>query len=200
MSDAERNYDVREQELLALVACCREWKHYLEAAPGTTIHTDHASLQYLLTQREFTNRRQARWSELIQSVLPHIRPIKGNDNVVADPLSRRPDYSDDDRIDYLDTILCSPVSIVQPDAALIDDIKEAYNDDKQWKQFVQQPDNDNEFYEVDSGLIYVRQGHRLVIPSSDELKKRIIAECHNSNTAGHRGVTKTHTAVKHRFY
>jgi hypothetical protein len=159
MKDAERNYDVREQELLALVACCREWKHYLEAAPRTTIHTDHASLQYLLTQREFTNRRQARWSELIQSVLPHIVPIKGTSNVVADPLSRRPDYRDDDRIEYLDTILCSPVSILHPDAALIDDIKEAYNDDKLWKQFVQQPDNDNEFYEVDSGLIYVRQGH-----------------------------------------
>src|SRR6202035_541985 len=75
MNAAERNYDVREQELLALVTCCREWSHYLEAAPHTTINTDHASLQYLLSQREFTNRRQARWSELIQSVLPQIRPI-----------------------------------------------------------------------------------------------------------------------------
>jgi len=200
MNEAERNYDVREQELLALVTCCREWRHYLEAAPHTTIHTDHASLQYLLTQREFTNRRQARWSELIQSVLPHIVPIKGSNNVVADPLSRRPDYRDDDSIEFLDTILCSPMSIVQPDAALIDDIKEAYNDSEQWKNFIQHPDVQHEYYEVIDGLIYVKAGHRLVIPDSDELKRRIIAECHNSNTAGHRGVTKTHIAVKQRFY
>src|ERR1700730_18511444 len=102
MNEAERNYDVRQQELLALVACCCEWKHYLEAAPHTTIHTDHASLQYLLTQRELTNRRQARWSELIQSIFPHIVPIKGSNNVVADPLSRRADYRDDDSIEFLD--------------------------------------------------------------------------------------------------
>jgi hypothetical protein len=53
---------------------------------------------------------------------------------------------------------------------------------------------------VIDGLIYVKAGHRLVIPDSNELKKRIIAECHNTNTAGHRGVTKTHIAVKQRFY
>jgi hypothetical protein len=200
MNEAERNYDVRQQELLALVACCCEWRHYLEAAPHTTIHTDHASLQYLLTQRELTNRRQARWSELIQSIFPHIVPIKGSNNVVADPLSRRPDYRDDDSIEFLDAILCSSISIVQPDAALIDDIKEAYNDNDEWKKFIQHADVQHEYYEVIDGLIYVKAGHRLVIPDSDELKKRIIAECHNTNTAGHRGVTKTHVAVKQRFY
>jgi hypothetical protein len=200
MNDAEHNYDVREQELLALVTCCREWRHYLEASPHTTIHTDHASLQYLLTQREFTNRRQARWSELIQSVLPHIVPIKGTNNVVADPLSRRPDHRDDDSIEYLDTILCSPVSVVQPDTALINDIKEAYRDDEQWKNFLQQPRPQHEYYEMNDGLIYVKAGHRLVIPDSDELKKRIIAEHHTTNIAGHRGVTKTHIAIKQHFY
>jgi hypothetical protein len=200
MNDAERNYDVREQELLALVTCCREWKHYLEASPHTTIHTDHASLQYLLSQREFTNRRQARWSELIQSVLPHIVPIKGSNNIVADPLSRRPDYRDDDSIDYLDMILCCPISLVQPDVALLDDIREAYNDSEQWKSFLQQPDQQHEYYIVKDGLIYVKAGHRLVIPDSNELKKRIISEHHSTNIAGHRGVTKTHVAVKQQFY
>jgi hypothetical protein len=201
MNAAERNYDVREQELLALVTCCREWRHYLEAAPHTTINTDHASLQYLLTQKEFTNRRQARWSELIQSVLPHIVPIKGDSNVVADPLSRRPDLRDDTSIDYLDSILCAPVSIVLPDSTLIDDVREAYTDDEQWKNFIErQQSEENEHYEVVDGLIYVKQGHRLVIPDSAELKRKIIAEHHNNNISGHRGVTKTHVEIKQHFY
>jgi len=202
MNAAERNYDVREQELLALVTCCREWRHYLEAAPDTTINTDHASLQHLLTQKEFTNRRQARWSELIQAVLPSIVPIKGSANVVADPLSRRPDLRDDCSIDYLDSAsYCAPISIVQPDLTLLDDIKEAYADDSTWSALLQHsPDQPPEHYEVIDGIIYVKVGHRIVIPDSDELKHRLIAECHDSGTAGHRGVTKTHVAVKQRFY
>jgi hypothetical protein len=200
MNAAERNYDVREQELLALVTCCREWRHYLEAAPHTTINTDHASLQYLLSQREFTNRRQARWSELIQAVLPHIQPIKGDDNVVADPLSRRPDHRDDTSIDYLDSITCAPISILQPDRVLIEDVKEAYSDDAQWREFITNPDVEHEHYQVIDGLVYVKQGHRLVIPNSDALKQRIIDEHHSTNVAGHRGVTKTHVAIKQNFY
>src|SRR3954453_24167282 len=126
-------------------------------------------LQYLLTQREHPNRRQARWSELIQSIFPHIVPIKGSSNVVADPLSRRPDYRDDDSVEFLDTILCSAMSIVQTDAAHIDDIKEAYDGNEQWKKFIQQRDVQHEYYEVIDGLIYVKAGHRLVVPESDEL-------------------------------
>ena len=199
MSPAERNYDVREQELLALVTCCREWRHYLESAPATTVYTDHASLRYLFTQKEFTNRRQARWSELLQSILPDIVPIKGTDNVVADALSRRPDLSDSS-VDYLDSMLCAPASLLQPDAALIDDLKEAYQDEEQWRDFLTLDNPQTEHYEAIDGLVYVKAGRRLVIPNSDELKKRIIAEHHNTAVAAHRGVTKTHVAVKQLFY
>jgi hypothetical protein len=102
-------------------------------------------------------------------------------------------------IDYIDCILCSPVSIVQPDLTSIDDVLEAYNDDEQWKLFLQHPDENHEQCEIVEGLVYVKQGHRLV-PDIDELKKRIISEHHSTNIAGHRGVTKTHVAAKQHFY
>ena len=59
------------------------------------------------------------------------------------------------------------MSIVQSDAALIDDIKEAYNDNEQWKKFIQQHDTQHEYDEVIDGLIYAKAGHRTQHDSPD---------------------------------
>jgi len=48
MSDAERNYDVREQEFMALVRACQHWRHYLHGMQPFTLLSDHDSLKYHL--------------------------------------------------------------------------------------------------------------------------------------------------------
>src|ERR1700756_4705471 len=60
MNDAERNYPVHEQELLAIVHALREWRHYL-LGNRITIITDHRSFQYLATQDKLSA-KQTRWS------------------------------------------------------------------------------------------------------------------------------------------
>ena len=37
MSDAERNYDVREQEFMALMRACLHWRHYLHGTQPFTL-------------------------------------------------------------------------------------------------------------------------------------------------------------------
>src|SRR5882762_948345 len=47
MQPAERNYDIYDKELLAVVDCFRSWRSYLEGATQTTvIISDHRTLEY----------------------------------------------------------------------------------------------------------------------------------------------------------
>ena len=77
MSDAERNYDVREQEFMALVKACLHWRHYLHGTQPFTLLTDHDSLKYHKSMPNLTG-RLARWVEKMAEFdykLQHI-PVK----------------------------------------------------------------------------------------------------------------------------
>ena len=92
MTPAERNYDIYDKEMLAIVESVREWRVYLEGARFTIdIVTDHKNLQYFLTTKAL-NRRQARWAEMLGSYDFTISYRPGNQNTKADLLSRRVDY------------------------------------------------------------------------------------------------------------
>eukprot|EP00961_Rhodomonas_salina_P081304 1093285-Rhodomonas_salina.1 len=90
-SSAERNYTTREQELLAIKECLSTWRHYTYRTK-TAVRTDHNSLSWIFTQNNLTG-RLARWLEFLADFqIEDIKHVKGINNVVADALSRRPDY------------------------------------------------------------------------------------------------------------
>ena len=88
LSPAERNYEVYDKELLAVMTCLGEWRHYLLGAPEPfELWSDHLNLQYF-QQPQNINQRQARWvSDLADYdfVLHHL-PRKSNS--AADALSQ----------------------------------------------------------------------------------------------------------------
>lgn len=90
MVQAERNYPVHEQELLAILHCLKKWRHYILNQP-TIVATDHAPLKYLETQPHLSA-RQARWLDFLSQYDLNISPQPGKENLVADSLSRRPDH------------------------------------------------------------------------------------------------------------
>uniref|UniRef100_A0A4W5QWH4 ribonuclease H n=1 Tax=Hucho hucho TaxID=62062 RepID=A0A4W5QWH4_9TELE len=62
LSPAERNYDVGDRELLAVVKALKAWRHWLEGAKHPfLIWTDHRNLEYIRAARRL-NPRQARWA------------------------------------------------------------------------------------------------------------------------------------------
>ena len=62
MSPAERNYQIYDKELMAVVQALTEWRHYLLGAKHPVeVWTDHANLTYFRKPQDL-NRRQARWS------------------------------------------------------------------------------------------------------------------------------------------
>jgi hypothetical protein len=93
MSGAETKYDsIHEKELLALVKAVEHWRCYLEgSAFPVLLYTDHKGLSWLNTQKELTG-RQTRWVERLAELEYKVIHIAGEDNGVADALSRRSDY------------------------------------------------------------------------------------------------------------
>ncbi|UTT88798.1 hypothetical protein NDA17_002362 [Ustilago hordei] len=55
MSSAEKNYEIHDKELLAVVACLTQWRHMLAGLPSQlVILTDHEALKYFKSQRRIT--------------------------------------------------------------------------------------------------------------------------------------------------
>jgi hypothetical protein len=62
LNPMERNYEIYDTELLAIIRGLEGWRHYLESARHPVeIWTDHRNLEYFRVAQKL-NRRQVRWS------------------------------------------------------------------------------------------------------------------------------------------
>jgi len=62
LSLVERNYEIHDKEMLAIIRTLEEWRHFLEGARHPVeIWTDHKNLEYFMTAKKL-NCHQARWS------------------------------------------------------------------------------------------------------------------------------------------
>jgi len=62
LSPVERNYEIHDKEMLAIICALKEWRHFLEGARHPVeIWTDHKNLEYFMTAKKL-NCHQARWS------------------------------------------------------------------------------------------------------------------------------------------
>uniref|UniRef100_A0A673Z540 Gypsy retrotransposon integrase-like protein 1 n=1 Tax=Salmo trutta TaxID=8032 RepID=A0A673Z540_SALTR len=88
LSLVERNYDVGDRELLAVVKALKVWRHWLEGARHPfLIWTDHRNLEYIRAARRL-NQRQARWAIFFTRFCFTLSYIPGSRNLKADALSR----------------------------------------------------------------------------------------------------------------
>lgn len=92
LTPAERNYDIYDKELLAIISAFKDWRQYLEGASHLiTVFTDHRNLETLMDTKILTC-RQARWAEFIAHYDFQIIYKEGKSNGKADALSRRADH------------------------------------------------------------------------------------------------------------
>jgi hypothetical protein len=91
LQSAELNYEVYDLELLAIVYCFKQWRHYLEGAQQTIqVLTDHNNLRSIRAVQKL-NPRQARWALYLGAFDFEIKHRPGHSNP-ADGPSRRVDY------------------------------------------------------------------------------------------------------------
>jgi hypothetical protein len=92
---AEKNYEVFDKELLAIVVASKEWRQYLEGNPHrltAVVYTDHRNLESLMTIKELT-RQQARWAETLGCFNFEIIFCPGRQSGKPDALLRRPNLA-----------------------------------------------------------------------------------------------------------
>mmetsp|Transcript_71211 Transcript_71211/g.148592 ORF Transcript_71211/g.148592 Transcript_71211/m.148592 type:complete len:951 (+) Transcript_71211:1853-4705(+) len=207
MNGAERNYTTREQELLAIKEGLRHWKHYTYRTE-VKVRTDHDSLRWIFTQNNLTG-RLARWLEFLADFqIVDILHVKGKDNVVADALSRRPDYAEVAMLFEITPLESEVGTLATPVSETFLDLMKEQSKDAFCKKLVHDltygvldatdPIRER-FHVVNGALMWFSKGrYRIVVPPG--MRKLLLAEAHDSKVAGHRGVDKTYAAISEVYY
>jgi len=92
LSPVERNYEIHDKEMLAIIRALEEWRHFLERARHLVeIWIDHKNLEYFMTAKKL-NRRQAWWSLYLARFDFKLVHCPGCSMGKPDALSQRPDH------------------------------------------------------------------------------------------------------------
>jgi hypothetical protein len=189
MDPAERNYQIYDKEMLAIMDALAEWRPYLlPLEDAFKIWTDHVNLQYYRSPQKLT-RRQARWTSKLQEYNYVLKHVPRKTNGKADLLSRRPDYDDgkDDNTGVVvlkDRVICR----VQTADEILDKIHELTKDHSTWDDEILQDVNAKGIWsEIDSE---VTNGQTIYVPKNQALREEIMGLLHTMPTAGHPGPEK----------
>lgn len=132
LNDAEKNYPTHDKEMLAIVRALRKWRTDLLGATFE-VYTDHRTLEFFSKQRDLS-KKQLRWSEFLADYDFSIKYVRGEENTVADALSREFGSPPLTCAAILastasDAPVVAPVLEISADQTLLDSIKNGYTDD-----------------------------------------------------------------------
>ncbi|KAE9269460.1 hypothetical protein PF001_g29215 [Phytophthora fragariae] len=214
LKPAERNYPVHDKELLAMKYALAKFRVYLLGSRPFVVYTDHASLRTAIKSPHISQ-RMARWLSFFAEYNFQVEYKPGRLNVVADALSRRPDYA----VHKADANAIGVARTSTPSSSLLDDVRSAYTKDADAKQlldyFAAPSDKSRQKlakhlrarvhrYRVHNGLLLYSavddNADRIVVPDDHELKLRITYEYRDAPTSGHQGREKTYLLLTRDFY
>ena len=175
LTDAERNYDVGNKELLAVKIALEDWRHWLEGAEQPFIvWTDHKNLEFIRKSKRL-NPRQARWSLFFSRFNFTLSYRPGSQNVKPDALSRM--YEPEPAAKKPESILplhCVVGAVSWPIESVV---KQAHGESP-----------------APSGC----PQNRLFVPVS--VRSQVIHWAHTSLLTCHPGVKRTIFMIKQRFW
>ena len=197
LSPAERNYEIYDREMLAIMHALDEWRHFLLGAKHSVeVWTDHKNLEYFRKPQRL-NPRQVRWLLTIQEFDLALSHHPGKSMGKPDALSRRPDHAEDTS-DEEESVLLKPhmFRAIDGTSILLEEIKE--NLSLMDLSIMEQLGQSEDLSQTEDGLVY-RRG-KLVVPNNENLRGRIIAAHHNSVSAGHPGRDRTQELIYRSYW
>src|SRR6202040_449426 len=219
LSAVERNYEIHDKEMLAVIRALEEWHHFLEGARHKfEIWTDHKNLEYFMLAKKL-NRRQARWSRYLSrfDFAMHHRP--GRSMGKSDALSRQADHGtgtgDNDNMTLLRPECFATrairattgLSIEGEEWDILQKIREenrvGFQEDAVVKAVVELQKTRGKSvrtseWSTRDGLLYFQD--QVYVPKNLDLRRRITSQHHDTKIAGHAGRWKTLKLVSQNYW
>ncbi|KAF1331522.1 Pol protein, partial [Globisporangium splendens] len=217
---AEKNYPVHDKELLAIKCALLKFRVHLLGATLFVVYTGHASLRTAINSPHLSQ-RMARWLAFFSEFNFRVEYKPGKENVLADALSRRPDY--ESSVGDSSDALClerTPdlmhLSISRVQAKLKDNIQSLYPKDDECRLLLAHFDGSSKEslpaklesklarFSYHDGLLWHRLSNfdypRVYVPHDQDLKLSILHEFHDAPASGHLGREKTFLQMSNVFW
>jgi len=214
LSDTERNYEIHNKEILAVVRCLKVWRHFLEGATTKfEIWTDHKNLEYFMKAQKL-NQRQTRWTLYLSRFDFTLKHVLESKMGKADSLSRRPDWEIGVEKDNEDKTLVKPewlevrkteaVEIIVDGVDLLEKVRKLKVRDDEVVKAVEEIKQagvkmlrNEEWREKDS-IMYKEE--KVYIPKDEKLRAEIVRLHHDMPIGGHGGQWKMVELVTRNFW
>lgn len=216
LSPVERNYEIHDKEMLAIIRALDEWRHLLEGAICKfEIWTDHKNLEYFKSARKL-NRRQARWSLFLSRFDYELHHRPGRTMGKSDALSRRADHGTGGE-DNNNIVLLKPelfairalegLELIGEEAEILREVKRGNKERLQEdavalvaRELIGSSSRSSRSSEwsMDGNVLFFRG--KVYVPNDPELRRRIVALHHDTKIAGHPGRWKTLEMVSRTYW
>jgi RNase H-like domain found in reverse transcriptase/Reverse transcriptase (RNA-dependent DNA polymerase)/Integrase zinc binding domain/Chromo (CHRromatin Organisation MOdifier) domain len=203
-TETERNYDIYERELLAIIKAITHWRPYLIwTKEPFTILTDHANLLHWKSPRKL-NRRTARWHGELQDYNFKLQHVPGKLHTAADALSR-PTGADEGKEDNQQMTMIPEAAFIRimgpdSDGSIEHTITIVQNHNRslmeEWTGIypIERIDNPGEPFWRDI------KSRRLVIPPDQGLKRELMNIWHEGAVNGHPGRDETIRRINKEYF
>jgi len=211
LNEIERNYEIHDKEMLAIIRGLEVWRHLLEEAQYKfEIWTDHKNLEYFMKVQKL-NRRQARWALYLFRFNFTLKYVAGFKMGKVDGLSRRADWKigvdkdNENQVFIKDNWIRSIYEVVVkgPEVDLLEKIKKARSKDKDVVRVVEEIKKagvrelwGNE-WKIEGELV-LKEG-KVYVLKDEELRAEVIQLHHDVLMAGHEGRWKTVELVTRNY-
>ena len=212
MDPAEQNYEIYDREMLAIIEALKDWRHFLEGLPNPfEIVTDHRNLEYWRTAQDLS-RRQARWALWLSRFDFTLTHRAGKANAQADALSRVSQLEVMDADDNQQQIVLRPEHFLRAATAVLfqnpleERIRKASERESEVLEGLRKLKthgphklvNGLAEWEEKEGIVYYKG--RVYVPPDPQLRRDVVAQCHDALTAGHPGKHRTLELVSRQFW
>jgi len=212
LNETERNYEIHDKEMLAIIRELEVWRHLLEGVQTKfKIWTDHKNLEYFMKVQKL-NRRQARWTLYLSRFEFTLKHVAGSKMGKVDGLSKRVDWKigvdkdNENQVFIKDNWIRSMYEVVVegPEVDLLEKIKKARSKDEDVVRVVEEMKKagvrelwGNE-WKIEGELVLKER--KVYVPKDEELRAEVIQLHHDVLAAGHEGRWKTVELVTRNYW